>query len=204
MGVVRAIDNDGRVAFVRPRRLLAAEPSLKPAIAVRLREGADRGAVERRLEDLGATPRGAASATTSNAAFLGTLAAVLRVVALVNGLICLYALVQALTLTATERRPVLSLLRASGASRGTLTVVLSGAALAVAVAAGVLAVVLERLALAPLVARLAAGYASVPLGAGVGHVLLVLGALALLAVAAAALTVRRLEREPVVAGLREE
>lgn len=204
VGVARAIDNDGRVAYVRPRRLLAAQESLDPVLAVRLDPGADRAEVERRLEELGATPRAAAGGTPRNAGFLGTLAAVLRVVALVNGLICLYALVQALALTAGERRPVLSLLRASGASRGTLTLILSGAALSVAVLAGLVAVVAERLLLGPLVSRLAAGYATLPLGAGAGHIAMVLAGLVVLSVAAAAVTVLRLEREPVVSGLRSE
>ena len=49
--------------------------------------------------------------------------------------------------------------------------------------------------------RLAASYVALPLDVNVGQVLLVAGALLLLALAAAALTGRRLEREPVVAGL---
>jgi hypothetical protein len=58
--------------------------------------------------------------------------------------------------------------------------------------------------MAPLVARLAAGYASLPLGAGVGHIGLVLAGLLALAGAAAVVTVRRVERESIVAGLRGE
>jgi len=129
---------------------------------------------------------------------------VLRVVALVNGLICLYVLVQALSLTAAERRPALSVLRAGGASRRVLLGVLAGAALAVTAPALPLVILLERLLLAPLVARLAAGYASLPLGAGLGHVLLVVAGLGLLAAGAALLSVRQLERSSIVAGLRGE
>jgi len=55
--------------------------------------------------------------------------------------------------------------------------------------------------LGPAVSRLAASYVALPLDVNVGQVLLVAGALLLLALAAAALTGRRLEREPVVAGL---
>lgn len=204
VGVVRSIDNDGRVAYVRPRRLLAGEPQLEPTIAVKLRDPGDRAAVNARLEEMGAFPQGAAGATTRNAPFLTVLAGVLRVVALVNGLICLYVLVQALSLTATERRPVLSVLRAGGASRGVLLGVLAGAALAVTLLAAPLAILLERLVLAPLVARLAAGYASLPLGAGLGQVVLVVAGLCLLAGGAAALALGQLERGSIVAGLRGE
>ena len=45
VGVVRALENDGRIAWARPDRLLAADPHLVPQIVVRLRAGADRGAV---------------------------------------------------------------------------------------------------------------------------------------------------------------
>jgi ABC-type antimicrobial peptide transport system permease subunit len=132
------------------------------------------------------------------------LAGVLRVVAAVNGLICLYALVQALALTAVERRQALAVLRAAGAARSTLVLVLAGAGVTVAAVAGLAGTVLERLLLAPLVANVAAGYASLPLGAGSGQVVLVLAALLLLAAAAAVLIVRRIEREPIVVGLRGE
>jgi ABC-type lipoprotein release transport system permease subunit len=202
VGLVRSIENDGRVAYVQPTRLLAAEPFLAPSIAVRLDDGANRDAVVSELEEIGAGVREATGATTRNAAFLGVLAGVLRVVAAVSALVCLYVLAQALALTAAERRPVLSVLRASGAARDTLVRVLAGAAASVALAAGIAAILLERLVLAPLVARLAAGYASLPLGAGLGHVVLILAGLVALACVAAAVTVRRVEREPIVTGLR--
>jgi ABC-type lipoprotein release transport system permease subunit len=204
VGLVRSIENDGRVAYIRPRRLLDAEPLLDPTIAVRLDDRADRDEVIADLQDLGAAARPASGATTRNAAFLGVLAGVLRAVAGVSALICLYVLVQSLALTAVERRPVLSVLRAVGAARTTLLLVLAGAATSVAAAAGLVAIVVERLVMAPLVARLAAGYASLPLGAGAGHVALVLAGLLALAGAAAVVTVQRVERESIVAGLRGE
>jgi hypothetical protein len=69
--------------------------------------------------------------------------------------------------------------------------------------AAALALVLEGFVLAPLVEHLAAGYADLPLRTDPGQVGLVIGALALLVVAASAWTTRGLVREPVVAGLRE-
>jgi putative ABC transport system permease protein len=204
VGTVLALDDNGRVAYVRPPRLLAADPGASPQIVVKLAHGADRAAVSRRLSALGATPAAVGGATTRNGAFLGTLAALLRAVAIVNALVCLYALVQALGLVARERRPTLALLRATGAEGATVGAVLAGAALAVALPAAVLALALERLVLAPLVGRLAAGYADLGPQSSTGQAALALGGLALLAIVAAAWVARRATADPPVGGLREE
>ena len=47
-GVVRALEHDGRIAYVRPRRLLDARPDVGSTISVRLEPGADRERVEQR------------------------------------------------------------------------------------------------------------------------------------------------------------
>jgi ABC-type lipoprotein release transport system permease subunit len=199
-GVVRALENNGRIAWTRPDRLTGLEPSL----AVRLDGGADRPAVERELEALGAPPQPVGGATTRNAAFLGVLAAVLRGVGLAVGLVCLYALVQALAVTARERRGAVALLRACGGDVRTVAQVLLGAAAAVAVPGALLGVALELAVFGPLVARLAAGFAALPIAPTGGQVALVAGGLLALAGAATALVAHRVLREPVVAGLREE
>ncbi len=203
-GVVRALENDGRVAYARPGRLLDAQPGIRSTISVRLEPGADRALVERELAALGAPPQAVGGATTRNAAFLGVLATVLRGVGLAVGLVCLYALIQALAMTARERRGAVALLRACGGDARTVATVFAGAALVVAVPAAVAGVLLEWLVLGPLVARLAAGFAALPLAPSAGHVALVLGGLGLLAAAATAVVARRTMREPVIAGLREE
>jgi len=204
VGVVRALERDGRIAYVRPSRLLAAQPGADAAIAVKLTPGADRDAVERDLAALGAPPQPATAATSRNAALLGVLATVLRAVGLAIGLVCLYALAQALAMTARERRGAIALLRAAGADAATIALVLAGAALAVAVPAAVAGVLLEWLVLGPVVARLAAGYAELPLAPAPGQAVLVAGGLLLLAAAATVLVARRTMREPILAGLREE
>jgi hypothetical protein len=48
-GVVRALENDGRIAWVRPDRLLAADPGLGSSIVIALKPGADRAALDARL-----------------------------------------------------------------------------------------------------------------------------------------------------------
>ncbi|HKE81187.1 MAG TPA: ABC transporter permease [Solirubrobacteraceae bacterium] len=204
VGTVRALDDNGRVAYVRPPRLLAADPGANPQIVVRLDHGADRAAVSRRVAALGAEPTAVGGATTRNGAFLGTLASLLRAVAIVDALVCLYALVQALGVVARERRPTLALLRATGAEGPTVGAVLAGAALAVALPAAVLAILLERFVLAPLVARLAAGYADLGPQSSTGQAALALGGLALLGLLAAAWVARRAIAEAPVEGLREE
>jgi hypothetical protein len=199
-GVVRALENDGRIAWARPDRLGA----LMPSVAVRLDGGADRAAVERRLAEIGAPPTRVGGATTRNAQFLGVLAAVLRGVGLAVALVCLYALVQALAMTARERRGAVALLRACGGDGATVALVLAGAAAAVALPGALLGVALEAAVLGPLVARLAAGFASLPIAPTLAQVVLVVAGLLALACAATALVARRVLREPVIAGLREE
>jgi hypothetical protein len=203
-GVVRALENDGRIAWARPDRLLRGDPYLQPQVVVRLGAGADQAAVTRRLEAIGARLQPVGGAQTDNAAFLAVLAAVLRGVGLAVGLVCLYALIQALTVTARERRGAVALLRACGADAPTVGLVLGGAAAAVAVPAAIAGVVLETVAFGPLVARLAAGFASLPLAPTLGQVALVVAGLLALAAAATAIVARRVLREPIVAGLREE
>jgi putative ABC transport system permease protein len=203
-GVVRALENRGRVAYVRSAPLRAADPDLAPTLAIRLAAGADRARVAAGLAALGAPPTRVRGATTSNAQFLGILAAVLRGVGLAIGLVCLYALAQALAITARERRSAVALLRAAGGDDVTVARVLAGAALAVAVPAAPAAVVIERAALGPLVSSQAAGFASLELAPSTGQVALVVTGLLLLAAAATAIVARRVMREPIVAGLREE
>jgi ABC-type lipoprotein release transport system permease subunit len=171
---------------------------------VRLDGGADREAVERALVRLGAPPRDVGGASTRNAQFLGVLAAVLRGVGLAVGLVCLYALVQALAMTARERRGAVATLRACGGDGATVALVLLGAAAAVALPGALAGVALEVTVLGPLVARLAAGFASLPIAPGAGQVVLVVAGLLLLAAVATALVARRVLREPIVIGLREE
>jgi ABC-type lipoprotein release transport system permease subunit len=199
-GVVRALENDGRIAWARPDRL----GDVSSSVAVRLEAGADRAAVARRLEAIGAPSTRVGGASTRNAQFLGVLAAVLRGVGLAVGLVCLYALVQALAMTARERRGAVALLRACGGDAGTVALVLAGAAAAVAVPGALLGVALEAAVLGPLVARLAAGFASLPIAPSPGQIVLVVAGLLALAAGATALVARRVLREPVVLGLREE
>jgi hypothetical protein len=202
VGIVRALEASGRVAYVRPDRLLTAGMSSEPQIAVRTRPGADEARIARRLAALGAQPSPVGGATTSDAALLATLAALLRVVAGVTGLVCLYALIQGLALIALERRQTIAVLRAAGAGTRTVALLLTGVVLAAATPAVLIGLVLQWTVLAPLVGRVAAGYADVLPRAGAGQALLVAGGLGVLCTFAAALVARRTARSPIVSGLR--
>jgi hypothetical protein len=203
-GVVRALENNGRIAWAQPDLLRRDSSALTPSVVVRLAAGADRAEVERALTDLGAVPQTVGGASTRSAAFLGVLAAVLRGVGVTVALVCLYALVQALAVTARERRGAVALLRACGGDAATVALVLLGAAAAVAIPGALVGVALEMTVLGPLVARLAAGFATLAIAPGAGQVVLVIAGLLALAAVATALVARRVLREPVVVGLREE
>ena len=204
VGTVRAVQDDGRLAYVRPARLLGADPYLDSSLAVRLKPGAGEGAVRRELSAMGAAPEAAGGATAHTAGFLGVLGHLLRVVAFLEGGVCLYLLVQTLSVTTLERRSTMATLRALGARRWSLALVLAGAAAAVAAPAALIGTALERLVLGPAVARLAAGYAPLELGSAPGATAVVWIGLLLISLLAALLAARRLEREPVIVGLREE
>lgn len=203
-GLVRALENDGRMAYVGTQRLLAAEPAAQPAIAIALDEDADRARIGAELQALGAPVEAVGGATTRNAAFLGILAAVLRGVGVAVGLVCLYALLQALAATARERRGAIALLRAGGADSVSLALVFAGAAISVVLPAAVVAVVLETTLFSPLVARMAADFASLPLGASAGQAVLMVAGLLLFALVATSLVARNALRTPIVEGLRRE
>ena len=203
VGVVRALQDEGRVAYVRPSRPAAAVPSLSGPLALRLEPGADRERVRRELAALGAEPQAVRGATGGSRGLLDALASLLRLVALTVALVCASALVQALALAAAERRGAVATLRAAGADARALRRLLGGAAAAVVLPAAALALLLEGVVLAPLTERLVAGYADLPLHSTPGQVALLIGVLALLIAAASAWTARALAREPVVAGLRE-
>jgi ABC-type lipoprotein release transport system permease subunit len=202
VGIVRALQDEGRVGYVSPRRLAAELPFLDGPLAIRLEPGADRGRVRRELAALGAEPQPVGGATDGSR-LLGALAGLLRLVALTVALVCAVSLVQALALAAGERRGAVAALRAGGADARALRRVLGGAAAAVVAPAAALALVLEGAVLAPLTERLAAGYADLPLRTDPGQVALLAAALALLVLAAGAWASRGLVREPIVAGLRE-
>jgi len=136
--------------------------------------------------------------------FLNVLAALLRSVALLDGLVCVYALAQMLALIARERRRAVALVRAVGASRVQVFAVFAGAAALVSALAAPLGIGAERLVLGPVVGRLAVSYVTLSLAAGRQTISLVLVGLAVATTLAAAWATRGATADAIVGALREE
>lgn len=211
VGIVRALERQGRVAYVTPGPLVRAAHWLRPTVAVRLSPGASAPDVRRRLRPYGETVASSGGVTgeavhgwaARNSGFVGVLVALLRAVAVLDGLVCLYALAQVLALTAEERRQAVAVIRAVGGSRGQVRRVFIGAATAVAALAAPVGILLERLVVGPAVSRLAASYVTLPLAAGPAPVALLIGGLLAAALGAAAIVARRAWVQPIAPALTD-
>ena len=200
-GTVNSLDHDGRVAYVSAPALLAADPSAPEQIAVRIGSAGSNTTVSRELAALGAAASATPTITGRGQTLVAALTAILRAVAVVDGLVCLYTLAQALALVAAERRTTIAVLRACGAGLAAVMRLLAGAAVVVVLPAALIGVALERLVLGPSLAGIAAGYATLPLGAGAGVITIVLIGLAALATVAVIWVATQATREQIVLGL---
>jgi predicted lysophospholipase L1 biosynthesis ABC-type transport system permease subunit len=211
-GIVDALRDQGLIAYVQPPRLLAAMPNLTPDIAVVVRPGVDVDTVRNVLSSRGISSErtggiaeeSGVSGTLGRTSFLHVLAVLLRSVAVLDGLVCVYALAQMLALIARERRRAVAVVRAIGASRSQVLTVFAGSALLVTVLAAPIGIVLERFFLGPEVARLAVSYVELSLRAGSQPIVLVLAGLAVAVAASAAWATRTSTAEAIVVPLRED
>jgi ABC-type antimicrobial peptide transport system permease subunit len=199
-GVVSSLDDDGRVAYVPASALLAADPPAADdeQLAVRLKPGADAAAV---TAALGPSAVPATGAVGRGVPLVAVLRSILRAVAIVDGLVCLYALIQACALTVQERRRTISVLRAFGAGGSAVRRLLTGAVIALVAPAAILGILLERLVLGPALARLAASYVTLSLGATGLETAIVLAGLVLAGAVAVVWVSRQTTRESVIAGM---
>jgi len=200
-GIVSSLDNDGRVAYVPAAALLAAQPFVPSQIAVVLAPGADQAGVRAALTRLGGEPASAATAVGRGVPLVNVLRTILIAMAIVDGLVCVYALIQACALTMQERGPAVAVMRTCGGGSGSIARLLGGAALAVVAPAAVIGVLLERAVLGPALSHLAESYATLPLGAGTPAILAVLAGLGAAALVAVGWVTQDAAREPVVRGL---
>jgi ABC-type antimicrobial peptide transport system permease subunit len=200
-GIVSSLDYDGRVAYVPASALLAADPGVASQLVIVLKSLSAYFPVYSRLLALGATPTQAAGATARGAPLVDVLRTILRAVAIVDGLVCLYALIQACTLTVQERRRSIAVLRAGGAGADAVRRLLLGAAACLVLPAAVIGVALERFVFGPELTRLAINYATLDLTPALWEVAAVVGGLVLFGALAAIWVARQAVREPVVAGL---
>ena len=157
--------------------------------------------MSRVLTVLGGEPAVATAATARGAPLVDVLRTILRTVAIVDGLVCLYALIQACALTVQERRRTVAVLRACGAGAGAVRRLLLGATLALVVPAAIIGILLERFVFGPALSRLAENYATLPLSATLLDVLATLVGLGIAAGVAIIWVARQSLRESVVAGL---
>jgi hypothetical protein len=199
-GVVSSLDRDGRVAYVPAAALLAADPTAASdeQLAVVLRPGASAAAVSAAL---GSTATPATGAVGRGVPLVAVLRSILRAIAIVDGLVCLYALIQACAITVQERRRTVSVLRAFGAGGAAVRRLLAGAVIALVVPAAVIGILLERLVLGPALSRLAASYVTLSLAASALEIGAVLAGLVLAGAIAVAWVARRTTRENVIAGM---
>jgi ABC-type lipoprotein release transport system permease subunit len=207
-GVVKAFERQGRVVYTQPQRL---DGEASTEVAVRLKPSADVDAVGRELERAGffaTASRGIAGESVQNWAtrssgFIDVLVALLRTVAVLDALVCLYAIAQLLALTVQERRGGLATVRALGGRHRQLAGIVAAAAAPVVVLAILLGVATERWLVGPAVARLAASYVSLTLEPSAAAVAVT--ALGLLAGTAATVlwATRLVTRGPVVVWMRE-
>ncbi len=199
-GVVSSLDHDGRVAYVPATALLAADPGAASdeQLAVVVAPGASVAAVSAAI---GAPAAAATGAVGRGVPLVAVLRSILRAIAIVDGLVCLYALIQACALTVQERRRTISVLRAFGAGGAAVRRLLAGAVIALVVPAAVLGILIERLLLGPALARLAASYVTLPLGASLPEIAAVLAGLVLAGAVAVAWVARQTTRESVIAGM---
>jgi ABC-type antimicrobial peptide transport system permease subunit len=197
-GVVSSLDHDGRIAYVPASALLAADPQAPEQLAIRLYASANVPSVTRAL---GPSAAPAGGATARGVPLVDTLRAILTAVAAIDGLVCVYALLQACALTVHERRRTLAVLRACGAGGRAVRRLLAGAVAALLIPAIVLGIALEQLVLAPALSRLAADYAALPISATATDIAAVLAGVAVAGSIAVLWVARQVVRETVVAGL---
>jgi ABC-type lipoprotein release transport system permease subunit len=199
-GVVSSLSHDGRIAYIPAGTLLAADPSAAGSeqLAVRVKPRANAGAVSAALGSVAAPATGAVG---RGVPLVAVLRSILRAVAVVDGLVCLYALIQACALTVQERRRTVSVLRAFGAGTTAVGRLLLGAVIALVVPAALLGIVLERLVLGPALSTLAASYVSLSLSASGTEIALVMAGLVLAGLVAIVWVTRQTTRESVIAGL---
>ncbi|WP_249011519.1 FtsX-like permease family protein [Conexibacter sp. DBS9H8] len=200
-GTVNSLAYEGLVAYLPAAVLLRADPAAPEQIAVLLAPRASTATVSAEMRRIGFPPTLTAGAVARGAPLVAVLTTILRAVAVLDGLVCLYALLQACALTVQERRSTVAVLRACGASPGAIARLLSGAVVTLIAPAAALGVLAEAWLLGPALARLAAGYASLDLAPTRVDVLAVLAGLALAGAIAVWAVTRRALAEPVLAGL---
>jgi ABC-type lipoprotein release transport system permease subunit len=199
-GVVQELASDGRVAYL-DATALAGAAGVTRQVAVRVARGARPVDVQRRLQAEGLRVAVNGGIAPSGGSLLDAVVALLRIVAVIDSLVCVALVLLALVVLARERRGAIAVLRSAGARPAQVVGLLAGAAAAHLALALPLAYLLERAVLAPALSSLVERYGDLPLAPAPGDVALVALGAALAAASTAWLAARQLLREPVAAGL---
>jgi len=202
-GVVQELGSDGRVAYTSLAALRAAAPGERPEVAVRAASGVAIAELADRLEARGLRVQRNAGLAPAGAPFVDTIVALLRVVALVTGLVCGAIVLLSLLVLARERAETIGIMRAAGARPAQIMALLTGASLALLAIALPLAYLLERVLFGPLVSGLVERYGALPLVPAPLDLALVVAAFLVVALLTAAATGRRLSRLAIVDLLRD-
>ncbi len=197
-GVVGSFDHDGRIAYVPAKAMLKADPDAPEQLAIVLKPGANQQAVQNALGPA-ATPT--TGAIGRGAPLVAVLRAILIAIAVVDGLVCLYALAQTCALIVQERRRTVAVLRACGAGQAAVGRLLAGAAAALILPAAAVGIALEIVILGPWLSQLAASYAVLPLSPTTADIAAVLLGLVAAAAISVAWVTRRATADTVVSGL---
>jgi ABC-type antimicrobial peptide transport system permease subunit len=203
-GIVQELADDGRVAYTDVAALLAARPDLPPGIAVRSRAGVSVASLQEALEQQGLTVTTNSGIAPNGAPFLTTIVALLRIVAVVNGLVCAALVLLALVVLARERSETIGVLRTSGGSQRDVWSLLFGAGASLVLTALTVAYALERFVFGPTLSGMVERYGELPLAPNVVDVVVVGLAGVLVAALTAAVAGRRYVNEPVVRLLRPQ
>ena len=158
VGIVREPLNDGRIAYTDLATLLAAQPAIAPQIAVRPAAGTAAAAVKSRLAAVGINAVPTNGLVPSGASFIDAVVALLRSVAVVNGLGSIALAALALLGLARERAETVAVIRAVGGGRLQVAALLAGAGGMLVGLAVAVALLAHVLLLEPLMARLLGTY----------------------------------------------
>ena len=204
VGIVQELANDGRIAYTDASALLRAQPGLKAQVAVRVAAGISPAAVAARFKPQGLSSHTNGGLAPAGSPFVSTIVALLRAVAVLNGLGCLALVLLALVVLARERAATIGVLRAVGGSMRHTVALLAGAGMTLIAVALPSGWALERWAFAPLVSRVVDRYGVLPLVPSLSDLSLIAGGGVAAVVVAAAIAGRRYASVTVLDALRTE
>ena len=203
VGVVQELESDGRVAYTTAPSLLAVAPGLAPQIAVRVAPGVAATTVRDRLRERGLSVSESVGLVGSSKGFLHAVVALLRAVAVLDGLVCAALVALGLVVLARERAATIGVIRAVGGTARQIASLLAGAAALSVVCALVVGYTAERFLLSPALSGIVERYGALPLTPGATDAALVVAGAVLVGAVCSLVVARRLSATTVVVAMRD-